>query len=264
MAWKLTEAIAPSSLEKELTPHKKKVTSKEAEDYIDILEFTVQWLGAHANVNDKEFKTFMGWVKKMVGKGEAEASLRGKTPQVQDIEKKVANDEPVEANPEDVQEIPPEQQSKQQVKPSTPPPLPKRKDKDKEKEKEEKPEFGAAPEAPSLANLSGKPEKGGEEGDMWDKMAQKAKDLHKDMPKTELPPGQPLDTGDDLKPAPSSKSQRFKTGATQNWAPGKVVDVGFVKNLLIKGKHGRYWRLVAKNGQEYVFEPHNGLKKVRK
>ena len=58
--------------------------------------------------------------------------------------------------------------------------------------------------------------------------------------------------------------------ARQEWAPGQMVDVGFVKDLLITGKDADgNWRLVRApdekgQSQEYIQEPHKGITKGEK
>ena len=74
-------------------------------------------------------------------------------------------------------------------------------------------------------------------------------------------------------------TQRFSTrtgkpvsngaSAKQVWAIGEMVNVGFLKNLMVVSKEptpGDYmpdaWHLVSRTGARYRFVPHNGLERM--
>lgn len=55
----------------------------------------------------------------------------------------------------------------------------------------------------------------------------------------------------------------------QNWEVGEMVSVGFLKNLMVTKKEptpGDYapdaYILVARNGTQYRFVPHNGIARL--
>lgn len=48
--------------------------------------------------------------------------------------------------------------------------------------------------------------------------------------------------------------------AKQEWSIGAMVNVGFVKNLMVLSKDGAVWTLKQiATGRDYTFEPHLGL-----
>ena len=48
--------------------------------------------------------------------------------------------------------------------------------------------------------------------------------------------------------------------AKQEWLVGSIVNVGFVRNLLVMDKVNGTYRLQSiANGKKYTFEPHMGL-----
>ncbi len=68
----------------------------------------------------------------------------------------------------------------------------------------------------------------------------------------------------------TNRYNTFKRSATkQNWQIGEMVNVGFLKNLMVVAKEptpGDYmpdaYHLVARNGAKYRFVPHNGIERI--
>lgn len=260
--WTLREAISVSALDKHLLKFKQPVKNRlegDVGEYVDILEFIVDWLANRTTAQDGDFEIFMDKLGKSYSSGNA-AEKGG------DIKSKAARIKKIEKQPKD------EPSSKVSVakdepstdKSSTPPQIPSTSKQPKSSDKpKEKPSFGSNTTAPSLSSLAGdEMGKKSSGDDIWDKAIQQSKDLYS---KTSEEPklGKPIEP-DPKDSSLAGTSSRFKSGSTQNWKPGELVDVGFVKNLMVKQKKGRFWHLVGKNNQEYVFEPHVGLKKLRK
>src|SRR5690348_5162859 len=109
--WSLKEAISPSTIEKELGRFKAKAKGAitgEAEHYVDILEFTAQFLAGHTSINDKELKKFLAFVDKLVARGTPGSDLKDKTDKVDDIEaaiEKNQSPEEIELGADDVQGV---------------------------------------------------------------------------------------------------------------------------------------------------------------
>ncbi len=250
--WSLKEAVSVGSLDKHLLKFKDPIKGKlqgNLGEYVDILEFVIDWFANRTGGSDADFDAFMKKLTASYDSSEIgrETTFSAKKKKEKEIEAEPAIDVDTDIEPVGVHN------PKTKVHP---PPLPKNAN---APEKEKKPAFGSAPNAPSLGSLAAK-EKGDKEDDtdMWDKATQTAKDLHAKMPQN------PKIEPDSLPPDEPGKPKRFKSGSSQDWQVGKTVDVGFNKDLLIKGKKGKFWHLVGSKGQEYVFEPHQGLKKFTK
>ena len=295
----LEEGISPSALDQHLNAFRqlaKNGMRGSTGEYIDVLELLIDWMGNRTNLSDKDLEEFMTHLKEH-GYEPGEPVNEPPTPK----RKKAAE---VEKEPEEEPEkdVAPEPATKDEPKVAAN----KEKEPEKKSEPATKDEPKKSASIPSLKQLAGKelgkppaladrgkpspeepkpiePEKPkaskplSDTEKAWRDKHKKQKKPEKDLPNLEKEKEPTKSSGELLDLPKLQNIANVKPIAigidpqavvTQDWVPGKIVDVGFTKGFKVLGGDPSRGYILSRKGVKYIFNPSRhpklgrGLRKI--
>jgi len=254
----IKEAVSVSALDKTLMPLKRPVKGKLTSDvgeYVDVLEFVVDWLALRSSANDKDFEDFAQKISQSYQPGEIKSpSFKAKAAKVKKVDKDdVEVDKKSQDQPQKTDKTATSTKVDEPNK-GTPPPLPK-----------SATSTAAAAAAPAVGKAAKKPASVAKAPSPKEKPKQsepdfqplsltKAMEPQKNKSKNDDPSALPSLSS--LTPPPTKAPVPAAALKPQSWNVGQVVDVDGLP-YSVKEKRGKdTYILKNAKGEEYIISPH--------